>query len=410
MKATTWNKGIVLWLSAVALTNIAFLWYSRPFIVQGYGDFMSFYAAGKLVQRGEASRLYDRQAQWDVQQEFTSAVRVRQSALPYIRPPFEALLFFPLAYLSYPAACAVWMGFKIAILFLVLFLLRVCTNLHFDLFSIPAWTVFCLAASPITFDLLLGQDAILLLLVFVSAFVALRRKADFFAGVLLALGLFKFHLVLPLLLIFALRRKSRFVGGFAVVAAILLLVSAALVGWKALLGYPAYLWGLSRDPRSGILPPEIMPNLNGLVTRLADHVGWHGSAHWLGFPIFIGGIVFAAYLWRATDDNDEALLGAGFSLSIVTLLVTSYYLSGYDLVLLILPIVLMGKCLSSCAVKLWALRYFYVCMGILLFIPAYWIITALRRPYWICAILLLLVASIASTLNVCRSSLQSRNG
>ncbi len=409
MKATPWNTRIVLWFSAVALMNAVFLWYSRPFMVQGYGDFMSFYAAGKLVQRGEASRLYDRKAQWDVQQKFTSAVRVRQSALPYIRPPFEALLFFPLAYLSYPAACVVWMGFKIAILFLVLFLLRVCTSLHFGLFSIPAWTVFCLAASPITFDLLLGQDAILLLLVFASVFVALSRKADFLAGILLALGLFKFHLVLPLLLIFALRRKFRLVSGFAMIAAILLFVSAALVGWKVLLNYPAYLWTLSRDPRSGILPPEIMPNLNGLVTRLADHIGRHGSAHWLTFPILIGGIVFAAYLWRV-DNNDKALLGAGFSISIVTLLVSSYYMSGYDLVLLILPIVLMGKCLSSSAVKLWALRCFYVCMEILLFIPAYWIITALRRPYWICVVLLLLVASIAWTLNTCRSALQSQNG
>jgi alpha-1,2-mannosyltransferase len=406
MNTRTWKRRAVFFLIAVALSNVVFLWYGRGFIVQGYGDFTSFYTAGKLVQRGQASELYDRSSQWEVQQEFASSVRIRRHALPYIRPPFEALLFLPLAYLPYPVACLVWMAFKILILFLTLFLLRVYVPLHsLVCLSTPLLALLCLSASPVAFDLLQGQDAILLLFVFGLVFVALVRKAELMAGVFLGVGLFKFHLVIPVLLVFALRRKTRLVGGFILSAATLLLISAALVGWNGLLAYPKYLWDLSRDPLSGVIPPEIMPNLNGFVTSVADRCGRHAYADWLAAPIFFGGIAFVARAWRSTDDVDDRLIGAGFSLCIVTLLPTSYYLSGYDMALLILPILVMGDCFFSCGVNRWLPKVFFFSIGVLLFVPAYWVlIIPAKRAYWMPIVLTALVPTIACTLAACRSS------
>ena len=65
--------------------------------------------------------MYDRRAQWQVQQEFASSVKIRRGPLPYVRPPFESLLFLPLAYFKYPLSCVLWGAFKIFILLTVPF-------------------------------------------------------------------------------------------------------------------------------------------------------------------------------------------------------------------------------------------------------------------------------------------------
>src|SRR5579863_7910588 len=103
-------------LATFAVLHGWVLWRSHDFIVRGYEDFTSFYTAGKIVLRGEGVRLYDRQLQWQVQQEFASSVSNRTGPLPYIRPPFEALLFLPLASLSYPAAVEIWTLIKLILL------------------------------------------------------------------------------------------------------------------------------------------------------------------------------------------------------------------------------------------------------------------------------------------------------
>jgi hypothetical protein len=404
MSATPWKRRAVVFLVAIALSNIACLWYGRDFIVQGHGDFASFYAAGRLIQRGHASKVYDRTAQWEVEREFSSFIRTHGHALPYIRPPFEALLFLPLAYLTYPVACAVWMVFKCLVLVLTLALLRAFVPLP-SIVSLPTplLAILCLSASPVALDLLQGQDAILLLFVFALVYVALIHKAEHMAGMFLAVGLFKFHLVVPVLLVFALRRKFRFVFGFSLVAIILFLMSTAVVGWHGIAAYPKYLWDLSRDARSGITPPEIMPNLNGLISSIADRMGGHGYVDWLAVPILLGGIVFTAHAWPGTDDVDKTLTSAGFSLAIVTMIPTSYYLTGYDMALLILPILVMGNCFPALEANSWLPKIFYLCMALLLFVPAYWLMcSSVRRAYWMPVPLVALIPTIACLLKADR--------
>lgn len=373
------------------------LWYGRDFITQGYGDFTSFYAAGKLVQRRQGAQLYDPSSQWEVQQEFASSVRIRRHALPYIRPPFEALLFVPFSYLPYAVACAFWMVFKLLILCLSLFLLRRALSAG-TISSIPTplLAFFCLAASPVAFDLLQGQDAILLLFVLTLVLIALLERRPLIAGMLLAVGLFKFHLVIPLLIIVVMRRKFRFLAGFLIVAAGLLLLSAAIVGWGGILSYPNYLWQLTRSPFSGIMPPEIMPNLNGLISSVSRRWGGHGYVDWLALLILIGGIILVSMLWKQSDDSDRKLEVAGFCLYIVTVIPTSYYLSGYDMALLLLPILLMGDRLLSRQFNGWTTTAFVVCNVALLFIPTFLLLNLpVRRAYWMPLFLTALIPTVA---------------
>ena len=103
---------LILW----AALNAGLLWLERDSILDGYGDFTSFYTAGRIVAGGHSASLYDPKTQWQVQQEFASKVKIRSGPLPYVRPPFEALLFLPFAYLAYPTAFVVWMALKVALL------------------------------------------------------------------------------------------------------------------------------------------------------------------------------------------------------------------------------------------------------------------------------------------------------
>ncbi len=91
--------------------------------------------------------------------------------------------------------------------------------------------VIFLTFAPTMDCLLIGQDSVLVLLVYTLVFVALKRNREFAAGCLLACGLFKFHLVLPFAIIFLLRRRWSFVLGFSTIASLLFLLARGIGAW-----------------------------------------------------------------------------------------------------------------------------------------------------------------------------------
>jgi hypothetical protein len=148
-----------------------------------------------------------------------------------------------------------------------------------------------------------------------------------------------------------------------------------------------------------------MPNLQGLITNLLNFPALSRYLDFVRGAIVVGGIAFAVYRWRPLDDIDSRLSKAGFSLSVVMVLLTSYYFSGYDLALLILPLLVVGNSFTRPSeVKPGWSRIFLVCMGTLLFVPAYWVLMfPIRRPYWAPLVLLGLAASISSRMNPLRA-------
>src|SRR5208282_580502 len=125
------------------------------------------------------------------------------------------------------------------------------------------WDLFGLAFFPVFAALLQGQDILPLLLVFALAYSAMRKNASFAAGCWLGLGLFRFPLVLPFVLIVARRKPWRLMAGFTLAGALMAVASAAVVGWKQTLLYPAYVMRVEWTS-IGPIAPENMPNLRGL--------------------------------------------------------------------------------------------------------------------------------------------------
>jgi hypothetical protein len=407
MRQTKWKRLISIVFVGMVAINAAILWYGRHFIFEGYGDFTSFYSAGKLIQKGDAPNIYDRDKQWEVQQEFAGGVKIRNGPLPYIRPPFEALIFLPLAYFSYPAACLIWMAIKLMLLLSVPFLLEPYAT-DGPLLAATYQVVLCLAMGPVVLDLLQGQDSILFLFIFVLVLIALRSAHDFRAGTLLGLGLIKFPIVIPMLLVMVLRRKGKVVLGFLTSAILLGCVSAALVGWRTTVEYPKYLWRINRTSNFGVMAAASMPNLRGLITTLSG-AGDSWEMQSLVVLAMIIGIGFAAMIWRASDDKDPRLTNCGFSLSIVIALLTSYYFSGYDVVLLLVPVLLLGESfLRFRKVSSWAQISFFASIALLMFASLYRIFFfGLTGDSWKALVLVALAATLARTMKIWRLSAAS---
>jgi hypothetical protein len=409
------NKGklrlvLVLYLLGMVVVHAAVIWQVRQPILRGYGDFAAFYTAGKLVQEGHAAGVYDPHQQWKAQQEFASTVSIRLGPLPYVRPPFEALLFLPFAYLSYPAACVLWMVLKLAVLFAIPFVLRPVMT-EDRLIPVSLLGFLSLGLFPVAFDLLQGQDSILVLLIFSLALASLQRGAEFRSGMFLALGLIKFHLVIPIFLVFLLRRKWNVVLGFVSTASVLFFISVWLVGWGGVFAYPGYLLNLNRTSALGMIKPQSMPNFRGLISGLLAVDSLPKWTIWLLLTILGLGILFTARAWRIARVQDSRLTAAGFSLAIAVTIVTSYYAYSYDMILLLLPIVLLsGHFLDPSEINGWPKILFLACAATLLFSPLYWLLIMwFGQFYWMGLVVALFAVALMKTVEIWQSALPIPN-
>ncbi len=384
----------LFFLFGFVVVNLFMMWKVHEHSFQGYGDFASFYTAGKIVRSGQSMRLYDPGLQWSVQQQFASKVTIRLGPLPYIRPPFEALLFLPFTYVSYPVAYVIWLLLKIILLFLALLVMPRFDEVRPSFRGLGVEMLLCLAYFPVGFDLLHGQDSILVLLILVLGLKLWLNGANFGSGAVLALGLFKFHLLVPLIAILALRRQWRVLLGFSGVAAALFAVSVYMVRWRGILHYPKYLWSLDRLPGFGMAIARGMPNFRGLATVFLGDGAFPPAAKWTLFGITaIGVLIGTAYF--QTENRRSALLGFCFAIAVI--LATSYYANSYDLTLLLLPLLILGPSfLRGIDFTGWPRNLFLGSTAVLLFTPLLWVLAVnFDQTRWIALAVVALAISLA---------------
>jgi hypothetical protein len=348
MKPEKYKKLLLLFLAGMLSLHIVVAWRSRDLVRKGYPDFTALYSAGKIVREGLGKQLYDPQTQFRIQQEFAAGVSIRQGPLPYIHPPWEAFVFVPFTWFSYPAALLLWDGVNVLILLSLPFLLR---NLLPRLKQVSPlfWLFVSLAFYPIFFDLLQGQDILPLLLFFTLAFVSLKQHNDLAAGCWLGLGLFRFHLVLPLVFILLLHKRLKALLGFVLVAFVLALVSIAIVGWNGALSYPGFVWHIETVMGHGAIVPVDMPNLRGLFHTFLAARGSKLVIQLIVGVLSVALLFFASAKWQAAKEGTAFDLG--FSLVVVSTILVSYHANTYDLALLFLPVMLLTNHLAGAELK-----------------------------------------------------------
>ena len=321
---------VVLILSGVCLETYL-LWAHRWDIPKGYADFTIFYSAANIVRSAQGKELYNEQIQYAAQLAAAPDVKIRSWALPYNHPPFEALLFVPLSYLPYLASYLAWAALNFGMLFVSIRLLR-----GHSLPEVSMLTLFAMALMffPVFITIFQGQDLLLLLLLVSTAYVFVKRGADFGAGCSLGLGLFRPELALPMAMLIAFIRGRRFVTGFLAAALGLILISCAIVGWRGLPGYVEYVWRMERVHGHGSIIPAEMPNLRGLVSLL-----FHSKSIQLIITMGTSVVVFAFSLWRIRSGKVSSSTEHAFCIAVLCTLLVSFHALVHDLALLVIPIV-----------------------------------------------------------------------
>jgi len=334
------KKALLLFLAGMLSMHLVIAWNARRLVYLGYPDFTTFYTGGIIVRQHLGAQLYDEQTQYRLQQQFAPGVIIRHGPLPYIHPPFEALVFVPLAWLSYPAAFLVWDCISVLILIAAMWVLRPHVS-SLNAISMPAWIFIWLAFFPVFFGLLQGQDIFVLLLLFVLAFVALKQKRDLTAGCLLSLGSFRFHLVAAFVLMLLLQKRYKAIMGFISSALLLSLLSVSMVGWRQTVQYPTHVWRREQSmERLGTIVPIRMANVRGLLdSALLPHTSKLAS------DAVIAAVSLALIAWgsRRWKSSSPAEFDLGFSLCVVITVLVGYHTLPYDLSLLLLPLTLIAN-------------------------------------------------------------------
>src|SRR5215472_13540018 len=242
-----------------------------PEALSGKADFRQLYTAGYMVRTGHTAQIYD----YEQTQLFqNSVVSVAAGALPFNHLAYESLLFVPLSIFSYRTAYAIFFVLNLAVLAGSFWMLRPHLSALREFWRfLPASMFACFL--PVTLALLQGQDSIILLALIVSAALMLDQRSDLKAGMLIGLTLFKFQYALPIVLLFLIWRRWRFLIGFALSAAMVTSVSLWITGWAGFASYAHSLVEMSAkfsplfSDRYGIRP-QFMPNLRGFAYMFAN--------------------------------------------------------------------------------------------------------------------------------------------
>jgi hypothetical protein len=369
---------VVAFLLAMTFCNVVLVLRLVPLLRNGYQDFTIFYTGARLVRTGQGSSLYNPATQYRTQLDFAH-VPIRKGPLPFNHPPFEALLFLPFTWLGYWQAYLVWTALNLSMLAVILTLLRK----HFPQFAIVPLPVLVLGLTsffPVVIGLMQGQDVILLLLLVVLAVICLERGSDVRAGAILAGGLFRPHMIVPLVVLLAIRRW-RVLVGFVPVAFLLAATSVAIVGWRGLIGYVQFVLHIEG---SRVFGPEAAPNLRGLIE---DFPGVTGSSIWTALFLFVAStFIFLVALRRMRDAQDSIVILSG--LATTTAILVSFHTFVYDLSLLLpTALLLLSQTLNAERNKVDTLT---AVLAVLLFLSPLYVFLELvvQRFFWFSLVLL----------------------
>lgn len=368
-------------MAVVVCLNAAVLLGNWADIAAGRNDFPIFYSNAQMVHEGKAADLYN----FDVEQSFARRVSDRP-APPNNHLPCELLLFIPFIYLPFRAAYILWTILGLAMLTGVAGVMRNTRagnnwSFAFTLLTIfsfyPAWN--CLIA---------GQDSILLLLLFTISFWLWKRGKDDLAGGVLALGLFRPQLVLPFVLIVFLTGKWRFVRGFVPGAALVLTLSASVVGFHGMGDYARLLLSQGTQGSATVLAnqwhvtPGLMPTWRGFLWLFLPRWVPPGVQTVLLLSGTIVGLGWASIKMRRAQGSGAYEMA--FAIALATVLLVSFHSFLQDFSLMILPLLICSQAFSASRIESRNSASLIVGLCFLLFVtPLYLMLFTTRTMGWL---------------------------
>ena len=219
------------WLIGAALVFVVYVvWMPGPVDSRGRragGDILHFYGAGYLVLTGRGAGLYDLTAQALAQRELTAPIAWPHLA-PYLNPPILAAAWAPFAALPFKIAYVASTCALLGALLAGLGVLR--PHLPALHARWPLVVGLSILFIPMFRTMTGAQNPALTFALFAGGYASLQERRDVWAGVWLALLLYKPHYAALPALLLVLARRWRAVASFAVTAVAQYVVGAVLCG------------------------------------------------------------------------------------------------------------------------------------------------------------------------------------
>jgi glycosyl transferase family 87 len=319
---------VVVWtLYAANLTHPGLHdWFGQ---VKG-ADFVHEYVLGKIALERNEPLLYDYQGQLQLSRQVIPGLE-GESYLP-IYGPQVSLLYAPFAMLPYLWATALWMFFSAAIYAACCYAVwRTTPNLRGEGSTIAILSL----ALPAFFNLIaFGQNSTIALGAFVLAYLGLRGRKPFFAGMALGLLVYKPQLGIAAAILFVLTLEWRLILGGLVTAASQLGIARVYYGKICLLDYVHALRNLGQNAR--LLEPK-------LFQMYSLRSFWQMLLPWprVAFALYlISALIVLVLLYRTW--RSPGPLSLQYAAFLVATVLVDPHLTSYDLIVLAPAFLLIG--------------------------------------------------------------------
>jgi Glycosyltransferase family 87 len=328
-------------------------WRLSERISSGLVDFVTYYTTGKILISGYGNELYDLKLQSQVQQALLKQYMFEDGVLAYIHPPFQALVFVPFSYLPFSVAYFAWSAFMFILGMVSIALLLKLPNYR----ALRPWSIHVFLATfcffPVFISLIQGQDSLMLLFFITWAFTLMKKGKETWAGIVLALALFKFHLLLPLYALFVVKKKWKVISGSICSALCLAVLSYVAVGIHGMIRYGKLLLEMVHWTNKYNFRPLEMRNLRGMLALLLGDQRQIISVA----SLILSGVVLALVLMsgRGLSIKAEERFDFQFSLSLIAGLLVGYYLYVHDQSILVLPMIVLSHVAQAekCLLRKW---------------------------------------------------------
>jgi hypothetical protein len=337
MRINSWRG--MLFAGAVSLLIIYFVWWGRMIgdpVERSGADFIAFYSAGRVAQAHGFASIYDIEQQQKIEQEVVGFPLAEGQVLLYNHMPYLVPLLALVVNENYVGSFERWILVLISIYLIgTQFLIK-------SLFAAEkaalrfALLIVTLTFSPLFISLWQGQDTAFLYLGVLLWCIGILKKQDWLIAAGLALATVRPHISIALAvpLLFQYRRAW---WRSLLLISLLALFSGMILNVQGTIGFVNLLRISSEGVWFG-MKPAAMLNLLGLLLRLVQFPT-PGVASWIGWLIYLAGIVLISALWQRSEIIDGRLLG----LSILIALVTAPHLHLHDLTLLIFPLLFVAQ-------------------------------------------------------------------
>ena len=296
------SKPAVPLYAVLAVLAFCTLWtLLGSILVQGarLHDFLNLYAGASLARDGGFAGMHVPEVQLQREQEFAPQLR---ELVPFVRPPFYALLLAPLAWLPFGPAFWAWLGLQAGVL-------AATWTWAFRRWGTDA-LIFGSMYLPTALGIAHGQDCVLVLWIVLGTYALARREKHFFSGAILGLGLIKFHLFLLWPLALLVQQRWRMLAGACVAVAAELLASLVLAGPS---GHDEIRRAPADDRTCATLSPspELMINARALAINFGiDHIAVTGLLTAAAVILTIAAC-WRAPLWRCSRRRQRGIAAGG---------------------------------------------------------------------------------------------------